>query len=392
MPTKIIMPQGGQDLNTGKVVRWLKKEGEAVNEGDIVCEVETEKAVFEVSAPVSGYLIKILAQDGDEVEILSTIGYVGLKDEKIDEKKEPENFNDNEGVLHKSASENAREAFTPTEGGFIKISPKARLLARQHGLDIKKLISSRDDGKITYEDVSQTLDNTRRTDYLETLPPYAKIVKTGRMRRTIAQRMSQSWTSAPHIFVTLAVNMTEALRYKQEHFEQGLTLTDLVIAACARAIRKFDEINSSFIDEDIMYIWEEINIGLALSLDDGLVVVVVEDADRLSLKEISARRKIVVESARQGKMVTTKPSHFTISNLGMHNVDQFTAILNPPEAAILAVSSIRRLPGFDENGEVVACDMMNMTLSLDHRVGDGVLAARFVNEIKRLLENPYELQ
>ena len=391
MPSKIIMPQGGQDLTSGRIVRWLKDEGDRVKEGEVVCEVETEKAVFEVSAPAQGYLIKILARDGDEVEILSTIGYVGEEGEVIDE-GQASGFTQEE--IPKSINSNkdrSPEGAENTTLDFIKISPKARLLARENQIDLHAIKSSREDGKITFEDVQKAIEQKAKESRMDTIPVHATSIRPGRMRKAIAKRMHLSWTSAPHIFVTVAVDMSKALDLKQRVQEYDFSITDLAVAASARALRDFSEINAAYMDEDTIYLWDDINIGLAVSLDEGLVVAVIEDADRLSLRDLSVKTKDMLERVRQGVQISSKASRFTISNLGMHNVDQFNAVLNPPEAAILAVSSIRRVPQFNESDQVVARDMMNLTLSLDHRVGDGVLAAKFVNAIKNLLENPEEL-
>lgn len=391
MPSKIIMPQGGQDLTSGRIVRWLKDEGDRVKEGEVVCEVETEKAVFEVSAPAQGYLIKILAHDGEEVEILSTIGYVGEEGEVIDEGQTSELIQKEMPKSINASKDQSSERAEITTEDFIKISPKARLLARENQIDLHAIKSSREDGKITFEDVQKTIEQKAKENRMDTMPVHATSIRPGRIRKAIAKRMHLSWTSAPHIFVTVAVDMTKALVHKKRVQEYDFSITDLVVAACARALRDFSDINASYSDEDTIYLWDDINIGLAVSLDEGLVVAVIEDADRFSLRDLSVQTKDLLERVRQGVQIPSKASRFTISNLGMHNVDQFNAVLNPPEAAILAVSSIRHIPQFNESDQVVACDMMNLTLSLDHRVGDGVLAAKFVNAIKNLLENPEEL-
>jgi pyruvate dehydrogenase E2 component (dihydrolipoamide acetyltransferase) len=390
MPAKVIMPQGGQDMSTGRIVRWLKAEGDAVREGEVICEVETEKAVFEVSAPQDGYLLKILADEGQEVEILSTIAYVGHEGDAVPESESsaPDAvFLDSGSQLEKPA----RIAPVIREPK-IKISPKGRLLARQHGLPPDTLKSSRPDGKITYQDV-QAFVEEKISSRPEPRPKLENAVvrRPNRFRRVIAQRLSRSWTSAPHIFMTIAVDMDLAIGMRKELGDQNITISDLVICACARALVRFPEVNASFIDDDTIAYWEEVNIGLAVAVEDGLLVPVLAHADRLSLQKISEERRRLVEEARLGKINFNTQSHFTISNLGMHNVDHFTAVLNPPEAAILAVSSItpQAVPNADRQIEVR--ERMNITLSLDHRVGDGVLGAHFLNEIRHLLENPREL-
>lgn len=383
MISEILMPQGGQDLTTGRIVRWLKKENEPVNSGEVICEVETEKAVFEVSSPQDGYLLKILAQDDEEVEILSVIGYVGEKEDQI-----PHGAGNGGHVSRDEMVVAGRVEMPPAREGDplqrqprLIISPKARKLAKDHQIPIDSLRSTRPDGKITFDDVLRVVEG-----HADSKPGSARLVQPDKMRKTIARRLAESWRSAPHIFVTVEVNMTEIVQSRKQISGMKPTINDYVVHACAQAIKKYPEINASFKDEDTINYWDDINLGVAVSTDGGLIVPVIEDADRLTIEQIAERSKEIAEKARAGKLNVSKPSRLTISNLGMYNVESFTAVINPPEAAILAVSSILKKPVVDELGGIIVRDMMKMTLSLDHRVGDGVLAAQFLNEVKRLLE------
>jgi len=392
MPEKIIMPQGGQDLKFGTVVRWLKKEGDAVKKGDLVCEVETEKAVFEVNAPRDGILIKIIKEDGEEAEILTAIGYVGDKGEKID--------------LNKSSGQEAKPTQVKPKAQVkdrlsksskkVKISPKARKIARDHGIKLDDLVSSRVDGKITAEDVQSAIskEESERAPR-QTQIANGKVIEIGRIQKTAARRLQQSWQQAPHIFVTVSVDMTEAAafrkKYNQNQANAKFSFNDLVVKAAATALKEFPQVNVSYIDEDAIMQWDDIHIGIAAATEQGLLVPVLENAAALSLIEISKRTKELAEAARSGKQLPSQPSRFTISNLGMYDVDHFTAIINPPESAILAVSSIRKMPWVDGEENVAVREIMEITLSLDHRIGDGVLAANFINRIKQLLEHPNEL-
>ena len=392
MPEKIIMPQGGQDLKFGTVVRWLKKEGDAVKKGDLVCEVETEKAVFEVNAPRDGILIKIIKEDGEEAEILTAIGYVGDKGEKID--------------LNKSSGQEAKPTQVKPKAQVkdrlsksskkVKISPKARKIARDHGIKLDDLVSSRVDGKITAEDVQSAIskEESARAPRKAQIAN-GKVIEIGRIQKTAARRLQQSWQQAPHIFVTVSVDMTEAAafrkKYNQNQANAKFSFNDLVVKAAATALKEFPQVNVSYIDEDAIMQWDDIHIGIAAATEQGLLVPVLENAAALSLIEISKRTKELAEAARSGKQLPSQPSRFTISNLGMYDVDHFTAIINPPESAILAVSSIRKMPWVDEEENVAVREIMEITLSLDHRIGDGVLAANFINRIKQLLEHPNEL-
>jgi pyruvate dehydrogenase E2 component (dihydrolipoamide acetyltransferase) len=391
MASKVIMPQGGQDLTTGRVVRWLKKEGQSVKKSEVICEVETEKAVFEVSAPQDGIILQIIAHDGEEVEILSTIGFVGEAGEKVDGNFET---HATEKLQTEEISKAEPESFTEAQQNKIKvfISPKARKLAKDNAIPLESLKSSRGDGKITSDDVLNSMNKVpQSTNGQQTDSNKERSFTPDKVRKTIAKRLSQSWTSAPHIFVTVAVDMTNSVKFRKENAQLDVSYNDLIVRACALALQKYPDVNASFIDEDTITLWSDINIGVAVAAPQGLVVPVINDVDKLGLKEIAVQSKQIVEKARQGKQDVSKPSRFTISNLGMYSVEAFTAVINPPETAILAVASIRKIPVVVDDDKIAIRDMMNLTLSMDHRVGDGMLAAEFANEVKLALENPETL-
>ena len=388
MAVQIIMPQGGQDLATGTVVSWWKKEGDPVKKGETICEVETEKATFEVAASQDGILLKILVNVGEEAAVLSPIGYVGeagetlLLEERGAEKQ----------IQHSESSEIVSKPITKPstvmQEGVI-ISPKARKLAQDHGISLADIKPSGPGGKITTEDVMRTVSGqAKRVEVPQTSISIenGRVIEPGKVKLATAQRLQRSWQSAPHIFVTASVDMTEAFRFRAAN--DSITYNDMIIRACALVLMQFPQINTSILDDGRWVQWEDINLGMAVSTPLGLLVAVLDHADQLTLVEISETTKIAIQAARDGRMTSSQPSRFTISNLGMYQVDSFTAIINPPETAILAVSTIRKQPVVDDMNQVVVRDMMNMTLSLDHRIGDGVLAAQFINEIKNFLENP----
>jgi pyruvate dehydrogenase E2 component (dihydrolipoamide acetyltransferase) len=257
---------------------------------------------------------------------------------------------------------------------------------------LESLKSNREDGKITSNDVLNALNKALQpTTVQPAISNKERSFTPDKVRKTIAKRLSQSWTSTPHIFVTVAVDMTNAVKFRIENTQLDISYNDLVVRACALALQKHPDVNASFIDEDTITQWNDINIGVAVTAPQGLVVPVINDVDKLGLKEIAVQSKQIVEKARQGKQDLTKPSRFTISNLGMYSVEAFTAVINPPETAILAVASIRKMPVVVDDDKIAIRDMMNLTLSMDHRVGDGVLAAEFVNDIKLALESPETL-
>lgn len=391
MISTLIMPQGGQDLETGIILKWLKKEGDAVAKGDVVCEVETEKAVIEVEAQQAGVLLKILAKEQEEVKILAPIGYIGEKGDQV-----PDSSQGQSAEPEKSQeSATAASITTPSSmqsGEKLKISPKARKLARENQISLESLGDSMGgleaDKKISAEDLQQLIQGSAaKTDSPAgqqdfTLQPLNAVRKTG------ARRMAASWSTVPHIFVTVAVDMTEAAAFRKAHAGLDLSFNDMIICACVLALRKYPVVNSSYVEDGKLRMWQDVNIGLAVNTPEGLIVPVIEDADRLSLRELSERSKAVIEKIRAGKQAVTKPARFTVSNLGMYNVEQFTAIINPPEAAILAVSTIRKMPVVAEDDRIVVRSMMNLTLSIDHRIGTGVTGAEFLNEVKRVLEEP----
>ncbi len=389
MADKIIMPQGGQDLQFGTVVRWLKKEGEAVKKDDLLCEVETEKAVFEVPAPRDGVLLRILKQAGEEAEVLSVIGFVGDAGEEVDSSQ-------SEAAESELASQEPAGGSRPARltGEKMRISPRARKLARDNGIDFTRLTSSRPDGKITTEIVQQAIMHSGEPEMRSTVSG-GRLKTTGRVQRTAAARLSRSWQTAPHFFVTVSVDMTNLMQAREEFNrsagDKKISINGFIIKAAANALTAFPEVNATYRDAETIIIWDDIHIGIATASGDGLLVPVLENADALSLAEIADKMRSLTHNARQGRISADVQSHFTISNLGMHQVDQFTAIINPPESAILAVASIQKKAVVDSNGAIVARYMMEMTLSLDHRIGDGLLAAQFINHIKALLETPRKL-
>ena len=410
MLTKIIMPQAGQDLETGVVVRWYKKEGDPVKKGEVVCEVETEKAVFDVDAPADGYLRKIVVQQGQTAKILSAIGLIGALEDAVDAEPPPP-------PGHAAAATNvATQPATPMNeqgsGGppdRIRISPKAMRVAKERGIPIDQLHGSRPRGRVVEKDVLEYLERaSANTDGSTVLPrpieaespvPFApseaQPISLSKVRKVTARRMQQSKQTVPHFYATVAVDMTDALNFRKEFNEalkggaqEKLSLTHMITRACALALREIRELNSSFKDADTVIQWGEVNIGVAVALNDGMVVPVLQNADRLNLRQIAQETRRVVTLAREGKQASLAPSRFTVSNLGMYNIDNFIAIINPPEAAILAVGRVQKMVVVVDGDQIALRDRMNMTLSIDHRVGDGVLACKFVNRVKSLLEDP----
>jgi pyruvate dehydrogenase E2 component (dihydrolipoamide acetyltransferase) len=422
MAEKIIMPQGGQDIMEGRVLRWHKAEGDSVHKDEVICEVETEKAVFEVKSRIDGILLRIVVSEGKVAQVFSTIGYVGAAGESVEVEAEE----DEAPAMQKEAVPVKRDSGIDVAALKKKVSARgkgrkdrinasgrAKKLADRHGIDIALLEGSGPKGRIVEKDVQAHFEKvpadreaaSQAPAATKAAPPIAaptgspalrgQTVPMTRMRQVIARRLQQSKQTIPHFYVTVTVDMTEAIRQRgglnaKVDKESRVSMNDMVVKAAAAALGEFPQLNCKIDEENIIYL-EDINIGVAVGLDDGLVVPVLEEADNLSLKGIAKKIKELVSLAKAGKQANLIPGTFTISNMGMLDVDNFVAIINPPETAILAVGSVRKklVVGADNSFQVR--DTMCMTLSADHRAVDGVLGSKFINRIKYGLENPQTL-
>jgi pyruvate dehydrogenase E2 component (dihydrolipoamide acetyltransferase) len=425
MAAKVIMPQGGQDITEGVVVRWLKNEGQPVKKGEVICEVETEKAVFEVEAPEDGVLLKIVVTAGQKAPIFSVIGVVGKPGETVDleEPGLPAEAKAEKTAAASEISKPAAEKPRP-EKEWIFASGRARKLAAEKGVNLAKVKGTGPNGRITEKDVlaylekpavevaaptfeyelpakvKQAMAAAGRESRAKVQPSPAadlrgKTVPMTKMRKVIARRLQQSKQTIPHFYVTVSVDMSAAVRLREELNQKTgpdakISMNDMLVKAAAMALEAFPEINCKIEEESIVYL-EDINIGVAVSLEDGLVVPVLPDVGSLSLKGIAKRTKEIIALAKAGKQATLTAGTFTISNMGMLDVDNFIAIINPPETAILAVGSTRKQLVVQSDNSLRVCDLITMTLSADHRAVDGVLASRFINQIKANLQNPQTL-
>lgn len=407
MAEKIIMPQGGQDITEGRVVRWLKAEGDQIKKGEVICEVETEKAVFEVESPIDGVLLKIIVPAGKIVQVFSTIAFVGEAGESVDledvESAEKEEEKEATGI-DVAALKKKVAAKSKGKKEKIKASGRARKLADQKGVDIKQVERTGPKSRITEKDVLAYIEKAAAAPVPSTKVPEpapapaaavdvrGKTLPMSRMRKAIAHRLQQSKQTIPHFYVTVAVDMTEAVRLREELNSKAgknskISMNDMVVKAAAIALEQFPQVNCK-VDEDSIVYMDDINIGIAVSVEEGLLVPVLPEVDTLSLKVIAKKTKEIANLAKTGKQASLTPGTFTVSNMGMMNVDNFIAIINPPETAILAVASIRKKLLVSEDNTMHIRDIMNMTLSADHRAVNGALASQFINQIKYCLENP----
>ena len=410
MVEKIVMPQGGQDIAEGRVVRWFKSEGDKVKKGEVICEVETEKAAFEVESPTDGVLLKIIVPAGKVAQVFSAIGFVGEAGEivnpdelDVEEQRKPKGASGVDvAALKKKVAVRGKG-----KKEKVKASGRARKLADQKGVDISQVQGSGPKGRITEKDVLAYIETAPAApEPAVAAPAVSELPKTPagasdmrgksvpmtRMRKVIARHLQQSKQTIPHFYVTVTVDMTDAIDQRKELNTQvdkdsKVSMNDMVVKAAAVALGEFPQVNCKIDGDNIVYL-EDINIGVAVGLDDGLVVPVLPEVETLSLKGIARKTKELVNLAKTGKQASLTAGTFTISNMGMLNVDNFVAIINPPEAAILAVGSVRKNILVTADNSFQIRDTMSMTLSADHRAIDGVLGSQFVNKIKYCLENP----
>ena len=416
MAEKIIMPQGGQDIKEGRVLRWHKAEGDPVKKDEVICEVETEKAVFEVKSPIDGVLLKIVVPEGKVARVFTAIGFVGTagesieledEDDDVEEKKAAPSDKKDSGI-DIAALKKKVAAQSKGKKGRVKASGRAKKLADQQGIDISNVEGTGPKGRITEKDVQAYIKKGPAVSEVAPAAPSAaepapagasamrgQTVPMSRMRKVIARRLQQSKQTIPHFYVTVTVDMTDAIKQREAlnakaDQDSKVSLNDMVVKAAAIALGEFPQVNCK-IEEDNLIFLEDINIGVAVGLDDGLVVPVLPEVDNLSLKGIAKKTKELVNLAKAGKQASLTPGTFTISNMGMLDVDNFVAIINPPETAILAVGSVRKNLVVAVDNSFQVRDTMRMTLSADHRAVDGVLGSKFVNRIKYGLENPQTL-
>jgi pyruvate dehydrogenase E2 component (dihydrolipoamide acetyltransferase) len=418
MITKVVLAKLSPTMEEGTVVKWTKQEGDAVKVGDVLAEIETDKANMEMEALGAGVLRRVLVPAGGKAPVGALIGVIADAGEDI------------APVLAEAASAApatpapaapapavptpapvapaapappAPAAPAATAGGRVKASPLARAIAAQRNVPLASVPGSGPGGRIVKRDVEGYLEAPRPAPApaRPAVPPRAAApvpsvapgtaIPLTSMRRTIAKRLAESMYTAPHFYVTVEIDMDAAVSLREQLVaaeDVKVSYNDLVLKACARALTRFPTVNASWTGEAIKT-HAEVHLGVAVSLAEGLITPVVRNADRKPLVEISREVKELAARARDRKL---KPeeytgSTFTVSNLGMFDVTEFTAIINPPESCILAVGAVRKVPVV-KGDQLAVGHRMKVTLSSDHRAVDGALAAQFLAEVRRLLENP----
>jgi len=407
--SEIKLPRLGQGMESGTIVKWLKSEGERVEKGEPLYELDTDKVTQEVEADASGVLLQIAVQEG-EVPVGRTIAVIGEEGEEVTASRnggeEPAPGSAESDVQTVEAPSQAparererqevreepgeREISAQRDGGRVKASPLARRIARERGVDLTSVAGTGPEGRIVAEDVE-------RAQVGAAPAPAAAPVPAGEVdrreltsiRRTIARRLTEAW-QIPVFQLQTSVDMTRANALVERLREGGTkaTVTDVLTKVCAEALMHHREVNARWTDEAIL-LFPSANVGIAVATQQGLVVPVIHGAERLRLAEIAAARAEVVGRARDGKLAREdlEDGTFTISNLGMFRVESFTAVLNPPQAAIVAVGATEEKP-VALDGEVVVRPMMTLTATFDHRAVDGAPAAEFLQTAKELLEEP----
>ncbi|MEB3284887.1 MAG: dihydrolipoamide acetyltransferase family protein [Candidatus Sericytochromatia bacterium] len=416
MASNILMPKMGYDMEEGKLLRWLKQEGEPVNKGEPVAEIETDKVAIEIEAFASGVLAKILVGPGESAAVGAPIGVIGEPGEKVDTPSvqtappAPEPTAEPQGAPPPAMPKPSPSPAPPAVGSEQRIfaSPLARRMASEQGIGLEQVQGSGPKGRIVKRDVETALEaaSTRMGSMATSPEPLAMAPKvadaSGRreplsgMRRAIARRMSEAMAPIPHFYVTTAISMDAALALRTQinadlPKEDRISVNDLVVKACAVALRKHPSLNARW-EEDAIFYPSEVAISVAVAIPDGLIAPDIHSADIKSLGAIGREIRDKATRAKSGQLSPDEYGRgtFTVSNLGMFGVEAFTAIVTPPQSAALAVGAVQPEAVVKE-GALAVGQVMRVTVSADHRITDGAGSAQFAAEIKRLLENPLQL-
>jgi len=399
--SEVKLPRLGQGMESGTIVKWLKSEGERVEKGDPLYELDTDKVTQEVEAEASGVLLKIAIPEG-EVPVGRTIAVIGEEGEQVElsENGASEQPPPAAETEVQTVETPAREAETASigepvtaqrDGGRVKASPLARRIARERGIDLASLRGTGPEGRIVAEDVERAGVSAPAAAAPAPAPVSGEVerIELTSIRKTIARRLTEAW-QIPVFQLQTSADMTRANALVARLREDGTkaTVTDVLTKVCAAALLRHREVNAQY-SEDAILRYPTANVGIAVAAPQGLVVPVIRSAERLRLAEIAAERAEVVGRARENKLQRSdlEDGTFTISNLGMYRVERFTAVLNPPQAAIVAVGATeeRAVP---VDGEIVVRPMLTLTATFDHRAVDGAPAADFLQTVKELLEEP----
>lgn len=413
MAFEIKMPQLGLTMEEGTVAQWLKQEGDTVKKGDVLLEITTDKLTSEIESEEDGVLIKIVAKEGEDVPVKGLLGYIGEAGETVDAPaaSAPAPAASAEAPAPVAAASPASAPVAAANGGRIRISPLARKTAAKLGVDYQNLVGSGPSGRIVQKDILAAAEAAKQQPKVQEAPaaapePVAKsgelelmdgdqVVKLAGMRKVVAERMAKSAREIPTVTQNVKIDVTALVKFRKEINEamgQKFSMNDFILKAVAKALQENPHILVS-IDGDQIIKRAHVNLGMAVALDEGLIVPVIRDADKLSLSQLSAQAKDLAVRARENKlsMDEYKGSTFTISNLGMFGVETFDPIINQPDAGILGVCAVQDELAMDEEGNVFKKQVMRISFTFDHRLIDGAVAAKFELAIKDLLEDPMRI-
>ena len=406
MAEVINMPKMSDTMTEGVIVSWLKKVGDDVKPGDILAEVETDKATMELENYVKGTLLHIGIPAGGSVPVNALIAIVGQKGEDFSALLNGAATKAAATITETAVPAAVAEVIAPaivevaapvsSDDSRVKASPLAKSVAKEKGIDLNQVAGSGDNGRIVKKDVENFVPSSKGGASLPNIVAKESFneVAVSQMRKVIARRLSESKHTAPHFYLTMSINMDNTIAARKQinaALETKISVNDFIVKAVALALRKNPNANSSWLGDKIRYN-HHIHIGVAVAIEDGLIVPVVKFADNKSLSHISTEVKQLAEKAKTKKLQPTEfeGNTFTISNLGMFGIDEFTAIINPPDACILAVGAAKETV-IAENGQMKIAQVMKVTLSCDHRVVDGAVGSAFLNSLKDFLENPVKM-
>ncbi|MDE2817109.1 MAG: dihydrolipoamide acetyltransferase family protein [Chloroflexota bacterium] len=408
MAREVPMPRLSDTMEEGKVLQWYKQVGDSVKKGELLAEIETDKAVMDLESVEEGTLLQLLVAEGGSAALGAPIALVGEESELGQEiavtapsatesdEHEAGAATDGSPSTTPPATQPASKAETQGTAGRIKASPLARRIAAEQGLDLSSIRGTGPGGRIVKDDVEKAARDVVVAEDPAALPSSSEVTSLSRMQATIVRRMLESKTTVPHFYLTLEVDMSAAKAMRAEinaawSEEEHISFNDLVIRATAMSLMRHPDANGSYQDGGFVY-HKEANIGIAVAVPNGLLVPVLKNCDTKPLRQLTVEAKVLVERTREGK---NRPGDleggtFTVSNLGMFGVRDFYAIVNPPQSAIIAVGGIEPRPVV-RDGEIVVRDIMYLSISADHRILYGAPAAEFLRDLKDLLENPYNL-
>lgn len=409
----IIMPKMGDAMEEGTLVRWLKQEGDSVREGEPIAEIATDKATIEIEAPGAGVLKGIRVQEGAVVPVNTPLAYIVQEGESLPSQTDGQPAKAAAGapattpVSPAAAISAPTPALTPAPSdgeARILASPLARKIAAEHGIDLSQVRGSGPKGRIVERDVLAFIESQKAavpavapTPAVAPMPVAVadeeRVESLNRLRQITAQRTTEAHQTIPHFYLTMEIDMENALALRQQLNQMDETLrvsvNDLIVKVCAVALEKHPVINARYHDGQLAHP-NGIHIGIAVATEQGLLVAVLKHCEGKSLRRIAQESQTLIQKARDGKLLPDEMTGntFTLSNLGMFGIEQFTAIINPPASAILAVGATKRVPVVNDDGSITPRARMKVTMSCDHRVIDGAVGAQFLQTLKQVLENP----